>query len=316
MEKKFIYISDLQSERLDSFLTLKTSRSRTSIKKEIISGNVRINGKVAKKAGKLVKYNDKIEIIFDELTPIKANPIKGFIDVIYEDEDLIAINKKEGLVVHPTQTYKGETLVNYLLYYFKNNEKFSSMSDLRPGIVHRLDKGTTGVLLVAKNERTHEELSKQFKNRKIIKTYESIVWGITKNEGIINFPVGRSIKDRKKMSTRTTKGREAITKWESLSNYKHFSYVRLMPKTGRTHQLRVHMSEIGHPIVGDNVYKKKQKEILNPIIQVALEGLTSPLLHAKEITFLHPVKNTYFTITAPIPGHFQKFLSLLKKFDY
>jgi 23S rRNA pseudouridine1911/1915/1917 synthase len=202
-----------------------------------------------------------------------------------------------------------------LLFHLQPAADFSSLSPVRPGIVHRLDRGTSGCLVVAKNRKTLELLSSQFKNREVEKQYEAIVWGKMKDEGVFRSSIGRHPQDRKRMSTRALEGREAETRWKNLYSSSHFTWVRLFPKTGRTHQLRVHLSEGGFPIVGDPLYGKRSRLIkhLSPTVQEALSGVKATFLHAGRLSFRHPTEGSQLVFEAPLPKAFADMIALLKK---
>jgi 23S rRNA pseudouridine1911/1915/1917 synthase len=302
------------------------------VKRIIDSGHVRIPGKIPTPSLE-VRKSMVIDGEIPEEQPFSLNAESIPLEVLYEDDHILAINKSAGMVVHPSFGHKSGTLVNAILAHFnetQNTERGSrksasqgssiehpvsdfnstfdiqrSTSDMnmaRPGIVHRLDKGTTGVIVIAKNTKVQENLSLLFKTREVTKTYRAIVEGMMKHdEGILTGNIGRHPVDRKKMAVLKEKGREAMTGFKVISRLKGFSYIEAYPKTGRTHQIRLHLSHAGYPIVGDEVYGKRAKILAN-----------RPLLHAYKIAFQHPVKNTLLSIEAPIPYDIEEFLARYK----
>lgn len=319
MTNRFSYLAETARSRLDVFLSEKCAVSRSYAKEQIVAGNVRVNGTLVTKPSQKLKAQDRIEGSFTVTHAISLEPVAKDLDVLFEDKDVLVLNKAQGVVVHPTPAHKGETLVHYLLHHFRTSDSLSELDPSRPGIVHRLDKGTSGVLVIAKNRSAQENLSNQFKNRSLRKEYEAVVWGITRPEGTFDTMIGRDRRDRKKMSSRTRKGRSAVTHWKRLQAFVHFSHVQLLPRTGRTHQLRVQLSEDGHPVVGDSTYFRRSflspKLNLSPILVNALDSLSSTLLHAKSLTFAHPASGAEIRVEAPRPDVFDKFLTLLKNFD-
>jgi len=305
------------ASRLDAFLAEKTGKSRSFIQEQIKSSRVKINSIVCTKASYRLKENDLVTLESVEISePSHLTPTQGALNILFEDEHLLALNKSAGVIVHPGAGQKENTLVHHLLYYL-NSKDFSGMSKERPGIVHRLDQGTTGVLLVAKTEGTQNLLSSMFKNRTIKKSYQAVTYGKMNLSGTIDSPIGRDRKDRKKISSKTQKARPALTQWKSIERFQHFTHVALFPLTGRTHQLRVHLSENGFPIVGDPTYGKgkvKGSLIPEPIPQV-ISQLDHTFLHAFSLEFTHPITNAPIAITAPPPEDFQSFLTLLKTHD-
>jgi 23S rRNA pseudouridine1911/1915/1917 synthase len=219
------------------------------------------------------------------------------------------------VVVHPAAGHRGETLVHHLLHYLKNDSAFREISEDRPGIVHRLDRGTSGVLLVAKNRAVQENLSRQFKHRTIKKEYECVCWGVPRPEGTVDTPIGRDTRDRKKMSSRTASGRAALTRWKTHQAFRHFAHLALFPHTGRTHQLRVHLAESGFPIVGDALYGRARRPILPPRVTALVDATSETYLHARRLTLLHPTRGESMTLEAHRPGVFEAFLQLLRKDD-
>jgi 23S rRNA pseudouridine1911/1915/1917 synthase len=308
--KNLIFYPDLNDKglRIDKFLNNKVSDiSRSKLQKLISAGKVKSNGEIISK-NYILKGCGKIEIEDMEtpVSPLHARPQDIKIKIIFEDEYIIAVSKAAGMVVHPAPGHFEDTLINALVNY---NEKLSGIGGgLRAGIVHRLDKDTSGIILIAKDERTHTLLSEKFKDREIKKTYETLVLGYFKEpEGSINLPVGRSMKDRKKMGV-VLRGRQSHTDFKILNEYKGCTLIEAYPKTGRTHQIRVHFSYIGHPIIGDKDYGNKESE------KIAKEtGLLRQFLHSKRIVFNHPVTNVKIDLNDELPYDLKNCLLNLKK---
>lgn len=296
--------------RIDAYLADKSNLSRSFIQKLIKSGNVLVCGKPVKPDYK-IKPGDKIKILIPKPERLELEPEDIPLDIIYEDKDILVINKSKGIAVHPGAGIKKGTLVSALLAHCKDLSGIGGVE--RPGIVHRLDKDTSGALVVAKNDRAHLHLSAQFAGRKILKIYLALVHGVpSQKEGIIDKPIGRHPVHRKKMAVTET-GRHAKTEWKVIKKFNvgtdslHLSLLEVRIFTGRTHQIRVHLSSIGHPIAGDRVYcKKSGEEIL---------GLESQFLHAYKIGFIHPVKDEYMEFTAKLPSELEKVLTRLKGFS-
>lgn len=296
MTSSFRIIADTSGKRLDVFLADRLSLTRTKVKALIDDGNIRINDKPAR-ASLSIKEGMVMTGFIPEEKPLSVEPESIPLDILYEDDFLLGIDKPEGMVVHPSCGHSGGTLVNAILAYL-NRGSTDYQDSARPGIVHRLDKGTTGVILIAKDPKTQETLSSLFKNREVEKTYRAIVEGTVKTSGgIIEGNIGRHPTDRKKMAVVRGKGRNATTRYTVLQHLNGFSYVEAYPKTGRTHQIRVHMAHIGHSITGDETYGRKAKRLVG-----------RPLLHAYRITFPHPATGSVLTIEAPIPSDFEDFI--------
>lgn len=294
------FIIKTGGERLDKAIKKQeTEISRTRLQKLIEEGKVKVNGKIEKNSY-IVKIGDKILIEEEEPEAIELKPQEIPLDIIYEDNDIIVINKSKGLVVHPGNGNPDHTLVNAVMAKCKGS--LSGIGGkIRPGIVHRLDKDTSGLIVVAKNDKAHIGLSEQLKKKEMKKTYIALVRGnIQENEATIQMPIGRSTKDRKKMAV-TKKGKEAITHFKVLKRYGKYTLVEVKIETGRTHQIRVHMAEIGHPVVGDMVYSNGKNEF----------GVEGQMLHAKQLIFQHPITQEKITLTAPLPEYFEKVLEQL-----
>ena len=301
MESKLIInISDEEAgERIDSFLSGKTEFTRTRIQQLIKEHNITVNGKATKSSYKIEKDDEiVIEVPEAETTEIKPENIK--IDIVYEDSYIAVINKQAGLVVHPAHGHYSGTLVNAILYHIKDLSGING--EIRPGIVHRLDKDTSGLIVIAKNDKVHAALTEMFQEKKIKKTYLAILKGkLNKSEGKVVTQIGRDKIDRKKMTVidDASKGKTAITNYRVISQNSLFTLVKVNIETGRTHQIRVHMRHLGYPILGDSVYGRKDNE-------------KRQMLHAYRLEFLHPVTGNPMKFTGEIPEDFKK---ALKKSD-
>jgi 23S rRNA pseudouridine1911/1915/1917 synthase len=319
MSEPLIFKVEADASRLDLFLARRSGQSREFVKQQILKGNVAVNEAPALKASQILTSGDQVSVTFHEDQRLELTAVKGELEVLYEDSDLLVINKAQGVVVHPAQGHRGETLVHHLLYYFQNQPEFSSLSPVRPGIVHRLDRGTSGVILIAKNRSAQEGLCRGFKDRLMKKEYESLVWGKMKSSGgKFHSLIGRHVTDRKKMSAKTQEGREAVTRWQKEKTFDRFTHVRLLPETGRTHQLRVHLSEGGFAIVGDDLYGRRGStrfQGLPPKIREALESVKYPFLHARSLTFSPPKTGESLHVEAARPKIFDQVLKLLEEFD-
>ena len=297
-------VADLENMRLDAYISSKeTNLSRTNVQRLIEEGNILVNGQ-KKKISYKVQIGDNIEINIPEAkeTTLKAENIP--VEVIYEDNDIIVVNKPKGMVVHPANGNPDGTLVNAIMAMCKGS--LSGIGgEIRPGIVHRLDKDTSGLLIVAKNDLAHINMSNQIKDRQVKKIYIALVKGnINENEATINMPIGRSTKDRKKMAVRKD-GKEAVTHFKVLKRYKDYTLLEVKIDTGRTHQIRVHMAEIGHPVVGDIVYSKGKNEF----------GVEGQMLHAQSLDFKHPITGKEMHLEAKLPEYFEKVLEKLDRED-
>ena len=284
-------------ERLDVFLsTQQTEISRSRLKNLIVEGRVTVNG-VVRPVGYKVREGDQVTIQVPTPVPLDnvAEPIP--LNIIFEDEYLLALNKSAGIVVHPAPGHYTGTLVNALLYHCKDLSGIGGVE--RPGIVHRLDKDTSGLVLVAKTELAHKNLASQFKKREIHKEYLAIVKGnVKKDTGLVNVSIGRHKIHRKKMDTRALNGREASTEYQVVYRCKDWSYLKLWPKTGRTHQIRVHLASIHHPVIGDQLYGGK-----SPNLKMCRQAL-----HAHRLELKHPVSGSDLSFNAPLPPDMETFL--------
>ena len=291
-------ISDVSGIRIDQYLTSKLNITRSKIEKMIKEGNIKVNGNIIKKSY-ILNLND--EILIEEYTEkeMSSEPINMNLEIIYEDDDVIVVNKPNGLVVHPAPGNYSNTLVNGLMYHSK---KLSSINgEFRPGIVHRIDAYTTGLLMVAKNDKAHLSLAKQLEEKTTTRKYIALVWGIIKEDsGTIDAPIGRDNNDRKKMCVTDVNSKEAITNFKVLERYKDATLIELSLKTGRTHQIRVHMNYIGHPVVNDPVYGRRK-----------LIDDSGQCLHAKTLGFIHPTLNKYMEFDSELPDCF---INILNKF--
>ncbi|MCF7884884.1 MAG: RluA family pseudouridine synthase [Candidatus Marinimicrobia bacterium] len=315
--KKTFVVNSVEKEekRLDKYLAEEIEAlSRSKIKRLIESQNVTVNGTNSKPAYRL-RQSDQIVVKIPEPEPVDIRPEKIPLDILYEDEDYIAVNKQAGLVVHPGAGHRTGTLVHGLKYY--TDELSTLGGDKRPGLVHRLDKDTTGVLLVAKNDEAHWKLSRLFAERQVDKEYRTFLWGVPKNEtGTIEKKIGRSRRNRENFVV-TRLGKYAKTHYEVLRNYNFFSLLKVRLVTGRTHQIRVHMKSIGHPVIGDTKYGSDERFVkgLNnrncDLGQKVLAAISRQLLHAYKIEFEHPLKKEMVSITAPLPDDFRRVEQLI-----
>ena len=292
-----------QGGRIDSLIAnMQTNLSRSAVQRLIDERNILVNGKQVKESYK-VKTGDEIEIKIPEAKPINIEAQDIPLEILYEDNDIIIINKPKGMVVHPANGNLDGTLVNAVMSICK--ESLSGIGGkIRPGIVHRLDKDTSGAIIIAKNDKAHIKLSEALKKHEIKKTYIALVKGIVKeNEATINMPISRSTKDRKKMAVGKN-GKEAITHFKVLDRFNNkYTLLQINIETGRTHQIRVHLSYIGYPIIGDEVYSNGKNEW----------GIKGQCLHAKSLDFIHPTTGRQMHIEAKLPEYFQKIIDELSK---
>ena len=295
--------ADIPGERLDAFLARAVENlSRSGAQKLLEEGCVLLGGKPGRKNDKL-KVGDAVEVTIPEPKIVDIAPKEMALDILYEDEDVLVLNKPKGLVVHPAAGHQDDTLVNGLLYAM--GDSLSGINgELRPGIVHRIDKDTSGLLAVAKNDLAHAVLASQLKDHSMARTYEAIVCGgFREDSGTVDAPIGRHPSDRKKMCVTQRNSKNAVTHWEVVRRYRGYTHVRCNLETGRTHQIRVHMAHIGHPILGDTVYGHKKPEL----------GQDSQCLHAGILCFRHPRDGRPVIVHAPLPEYFQQVLEKLEK---
>lgn len=301
MENVFIVDDEYQDIRIDKYLSeLIPEKSRSYIQKLLKDGNITVNSKYCK-ANYKVQANDRLNVNIPE--PVEANIVPENIplDIIYEDDDFLIVNKPKDMVVHPAPGHYTGTLVNGLMYHCKDN-----LSDingvLRPGIVHRIDKDTTGALIICKNDISHNFIAEQLKEHSITRKYVGIVQGvISDDEGFIDAPIGRHEINRKEMAINYKNGKNAVTHYKVLKRYKKYTYAEFQLETGRTHQIRVHMSSIKHPLLGDETYNHNKSPY----------KLQGQCLHAKTIGFIHPTTRKYVEFEAPIPDYFKHLLEIM-----
>lgn len=296
-------LNEQEGERLDKFLSIiYPDQSRSFFQKIIKDNKILVNDK-PEKANYRIKCDDIINITIPDAVETQIVPEDIPIDIIYEDDDVLIVNKPKGMVVHPSAGHYTGTLVNAIMYHCKDS--LSGINgEIRPGIVHRIDMDTTGSLIVCKNDESHINIAKQIKDHTVNRIYEGIVIGNLKDDqGTIEEPIGRHPIDRKKMCINEKNGKPAITHYKVLERFGNYTYVQFKLETGRTHQIRVHMSSIGHPLLGDTLYSSGKSAFKN------LQGQT---LHAKTIGFIHPRTNEYVEFSAPLPNYFEKLLNQLK----
>lgn len=288
-------IDKLLANRLDDF-------TRSAIAKLISENNVLVNDKIVSKNYKC-KTGDSIVVNVPDAVMLDVIPQNIPLDIVYEDDDLLVVNKPKDMVVHPAAGNYTDTLVNALLYHCKDS--LSGINGvIRPGIVHRIDKDTSGLLIVAKNDMAHLDLANQIKEHSFHRAYQAVVYGNIKEEnGTVHQPIGRSPKDRKKMAVVDKNSKDAITHYEVIRRYGNFTHIRCILETGRTHQIRVHMSYIGHPLAGDSVYGPKK----------VITSLNGQCLHAGEIGFVHPRTKKYMEFKSDLPDYFVSFLNKIDK---
>ena len=298
--EKYIVTENEKGKRLDAYIATKNENiTRTSAQRMIEEGNILVNGKKQKVAYK-INTDDVVTVVPEEIKEVSIEAEDIPIDVIYEDKDIIVVNKPKGMVVHPANGNYNGTLVNAIMGMCK--ETLSGIGgELRPGIVHRLDKDTSGLLIIAKNDKAHVKMSDQIKNHEVKKTYIALVRGVIKeNEATIDMPIGRSTSDRKKMAVNKD-GKNAITHIKVLKRYDKYTLLQVNIETGRTHQIRVHLSYIGYPIIGDTTYSNGKNEF----------GVVGQCLHAKSLEFKHPITGKEMKLEAPLPEYFQDIINKL-----
>lgn len=301
MNKQTIIV-EKGGNRIDKFLSdSELDISRSSIVNLIESGNILVNEKLINKKYKL-SVGDVIKIDIPDPTPYEAKAEDIPLDIVYEDDDLLVVNKKKGMVVHPAPgNYEG-TLVNALLFHCK--ESLSGINGvMRPGIVHRIDKDTSGLLIVAKNDFSHTLLAEQIKEHSFTREYEAVIFGNLKEEnGTVDAPIGRNPNDRKKMCITQKNSKNAVTHYSVICRYKGYTHIKCILETGRTHQIRVHMASLGHPVSGDLVYGVKNEKV----------DFSGQCLHARKIGFEHPRTGKYMEFSSDLPEYFKKFLNKLE----
>ena len=298
-----ILYADIPGERLDAFLARSTPNlTRSAAQKLLEEGCVLRCGKPGKKNDKL-NIGDEISVTIPEPKQVDIVAKEMPLQIVYEDDDVLVINKPKGLVVHPAAGHQDDTLVNGLLYAM--GDSLSGINgELRPGIVHRIDKDTSGLLAVAKNDLAHTVLASQLKDHTMARTYEAVVCGsFREDSGTVDAPIGRHPSDRKKMTVTQRNSKNAVTHWEVVKRYRGYTHVRCRLETGRTHQIRVHMAHIGHPILGDTVYGHKKPEL----------GQSSQCLHAGVLCFRHPRDERPVMVMAPLPEYFEEVLAKLER---
>ncbi len=299
--QQFNVSNDTELTRLDVFLVNNTDISRSRIKKLCDDGFVNVNGKT-EKSNRQLKLNDVVTLTMPDSKNLDLEPLNIPLDIVYQDDDIAVINKPQGMTVHAGSGTSGDTLVNALLYHL---DKLSGINGvIRPGIVHRIDKNTSGLLVVAKNDKAHLSLAKQLEDKTCHRVYVALLEGNVKQDGKIATFIGRSNKDRTKMAV-VSDGREAVTNYKVLKQYDGYTLCEFSLETGRTHQIRVHAKHIGHPVVGDKEYGYKNQKF-------RLEG---QLLHAKKLEFIHPTTNKTVSFSAEIPKHFLDVLKKLKPLE-
>ena len=299
MEIKKFQISNNDNERADVYLASALDLTRSYVKKICDEGALKINGKIAK-SNKVLKSGDVLEISLPEIKNLDVTPENIPLDIIYQDQDVAVINKPQGLTVHAGNGTNGSTLVNALLYHLDNLSGINGV--IRPGIVHRIDKNTSGLLVVAKNDKAHLSLASQLEDKTCGRIYYALLEGVVKeDEGTIRTFIGRNVKDRTKMAV-VSVGREAITDFKVLKRYQNYTFCEFSLKTGRTHQIRVHAKHIGHPIVGDKEYGYKNQKF----------NLDGQLLHAGKLRFIHPTTGEKVCFECPLPKYFENVLKNLK----
>ena len=291
------------NQRLDKFITLKVENiTRSYVQSLIEQGCVLVDDKVCYNKNYKVKLNQIIFLTKPDPVKLEIKAMNIPLDIPYEDNDVLIVNKPKGMVVHPAPgNYEG-TLVSALMFHCKDS--LSSINGtIRPGIVHRIDKDTSGLLIVAKNDEAHKNLAKQIKDHSFLREYEAVVYGNFKeSKGTIDLPIGRHNVDRKKMAVTTKNSKRAVTHFEVINQYNGFSHIKLKLETGRTHQIRVHMAYIGHPVAGDPIYGPKK----------IIKSLNGQCLHAKVIGFIHPKTSEFIKITSELPNYFKEFLNIIK----
>lgn len=301
MEELTLVFESDEPQRVDAFIANELELTRSHVSKLLSEGNVKVNSMAVQKSAKL-KKGDTVDVIVPDPDPLDILPENIPLDIVYEDDYLLVVNKPKGMVVHPAPGNYTGTLVNALLWHCKDN--LSGINGvMRPGIVHRIDKDTSGLLMVAKNDVAHTFLSEQIKEHSFVREYEAVVHGVIKQDmGRIEAPIGRHPVKRKQMAVTPENSKPAITHFQVLERTKDFTHIRLRLETGRTHQIRVHMSYLGYAVAGDSVYGPKK----------CIESLGGQCLHAKKLGFIHPKTKEYMEFTSELPEYFVKFLEKIK----
>ncbi len=301
MEELTLVFESDEPQRVDAFIANELELTRSHVSKLLSEGNVKVNSMAVQKSAKL-KKGDMVDVIVPDPEPLDILPENIPLDIVYEDDYLLVVNKPKGMVVHPAPGNYTGTLVNALLWHCKDN--LSGINGvMRPGIVHRIDKDTSGLLMVAKNDVAHTFLSEQIKEHSFVREYEAVVHGVIKQDmGRIEAPIGRHPVKRKQMAVTPENSKPAITHFQVLERTKDFTHIRLRLETGRTHQIRVHMSYLGYAVAGDSVYGPKK----------CIESLGGQCLHAKKLGFIHPKTKEYMEFTSELPEYFVKFLEKIK----
>ena len=296
--------AELNGERADSAVSVLSGLTRSAAQRLIHEGLVTVNGCLCDKSLH-IKPGDRITVTLPELKPLEAQPQAIPLDIVYEDAELLVVNKCKGMVVHPAAGNADGTLVNALLAHCGGS--LSGINGVvRPGIVHRIDKDTSGLLLVAKTDRAHLSLAAQIKAHTVSRVYEAVVRGVIKDDsGTVDAPLGRHPTERKRMAVTQKNSRNAVTHYEVIARYPQYTHLRLKLETGRTHQIRVHLAYIGHPVAGDQVYAGTAKV-------KAEVGLQGQCLHAREIGFVHPVTGEHLAFKSPLPAYFTEFLNRIQ----
>jgi len=301
---KLTLTAEASGQRLDAFLAQEVEGlTRSAAQKLLEKGAVTVAGRPAKKNEKTAA-GMVVEVELPDPEPIDVLPQDIPLDIVYEDADVVVVNKPVGLVVHPAPGHPDGTLVNALLHHC--GDSLSGINgQLRPGIVHRIDRDTSGLIIVAKNDKAHLALAEQLQDHSLARVYEAVVHGnFREDEGTVDAPIGRHPTDRKKMAIDRKDGRRAVTHWTVLGRYNGFTHIRCRLETGRTHQIRVHMASIGHPLAGDPVYGGNRK---------GLPGLNGQCLHARKLKFIHPTTKKLVEVECPLPGWFERVLRQIDK---
>lgn len=307
IQEQSFEVEECQSgERLDKYLSsIYKEQSRTFFQKLIKSGNVSVNGKQVIKAGFSVDYGDLVSILIPQAQSVEIQAENIPLDILYEDQDVLIVNKPKGMVVHPSAGHYSGTLVNAIMYHCADS--LSGINgEIRPGIVHRIDMDTTGALIVCKNDIAHMDIAEQIKEHSVTRKYRGIVCGVLKDDsGTVRGAIGRHPTQRKKMAVNEKNGKPAVTHYKVLERFDQYTYMEFQLETGRTHQIRVHMASIGHPLLGDEVYGNPKN--------LVVKGLTGQTLHAMVIGFIHPTTKEYMEFSAPLPEYFEQLLARFRK---